>query len=411
VNTFAQLPAPTRRNLILMMLGGLCFWACMASFLPVLPLYLTDTIGVNSQELGIVMGAFAVGLLLFRPQMGPLVDRQGLKRVLLLGIFVAAIAPLFYTVAPNAGLMIAVRIFHGLSIAAFTTSYSTITADLAPPENRGELIGYMSLVNPIGMALGPALGGYLQPLIGGRQVFLIGSGIAALSLLFSSLVQVCPREPNANGPQVAQSSWKLLRSDRLKVPTISMTAVGLAFGVIIVYLPLFVKEQGLTMNVGLFYTMTAIASFVIRLMSSKASDRLGRGLFITIGLLFYVVSMIMLWQADSVATVLAAGLVEGCGGGLVLPMMIVLLTDRCDPQERPRAFSLCIGGFDLGMFLAGPCVGVLAPWIGYRGLFAMAAIVATVATLIFATQSNSSLPYSLRFALGRGRDRYALPKG
>jgi predicted MFS family arabinose efflux permease len=121
--------------------------------------------------------------------------------------------------------------------------------------------------------------------------------------------------------------------------------------------------------------------------------------------------MIMLWQADSVATVLAAGLVEGCGGGLVLPMMIVLLTDRCDPQERPRAFSLCIGGFDLGMFLAGPCVGVLAPWIGYRGLFAMAAIVATVATLIFATQSNSSLPYSLRFALGRGRDRYALPKG
>jgi MFS family permease len=411
VNTFAQLPAPIRRNLLFMLLGGLCFWSCMASFLPVLPLYLTDTIGVNDQELGIVMGAFAVGLLLFRPQMGSLVDRQGLKRVLLLGIIVATIAPLLYAITPNAGAMIAVRIFHGLSIAAFTTSYSTIVADLAPTENRGELIGYMSLVNPLGMALGPALGGYLQPLIGGKQVFLIGSAIATLSLVFSSLVQVTPQAEHQAAQAAPDSSWQLLRSDRLKVPTISMTAVGLAFGVIIVYLPLFVKQQGFAMNVGLFYTMTAIASFMIRLMSSKASDRLGRGLFITIGLLFYVMSMVMLWQADSVPMVLAAGFVEGCGGGLVLPMMIVLLTDRCDPQERPRAFSLCIGGFDLGMFLAGPCVGVLAPWIGYRGLFAVAAIVAIVATLIFATQSNSSLPYSLRFALGRGRDRLALPKG
>jgi MFS family permease len=111
-----------------------------------------------------------------------------------------------------------------------------------------------------------------------------------------------------------------------------------------------------------------------------------------------------------VPTILAAGFVEGLGGGTLLPIVVALITDRCQPHERGRVFSLCIGGFDLGIFMAGPCVGFMAPWVGYRGLFAIAALVTLIATIIFATLSSKNLPYSLRFALGRGRDLYALPK-
>jgi MFS family permease len=55
--------------------------------------------------------------------------------------------------------MMVIRAFHGLSIAAFVVAYSALVIDIAPPANRGELLGYMSLVNPVGMALGPCLGG------------------------------------------------------------------------------------------------------------------------------------------------------------------------------------------------------------------------------------------------------------
>lgn len=50
------------------------------------------------------------------------------------------------------------RAFHGVSIAAFTTGYSALVVDLSPPKQKGELIGYMSLAVPIGMAIGPAMG-------------------------------------------------------------------------------------------------------------------------------------------------------------------------------------------------------------------------------------------------------------
>jgi MFS family permease len=68
--------------------------------------------------------------------------------------------------------MIAIRAFHGLSIAAFVVAYSALVLDLAPPANRGELLGYMTLVNPIGLALGPALGGFLYEATGFTTAFL-----------------------------------------------------------------------------------------------------------------------------------------------------------------------------------------------------------------------------------------------
>jgi MFS family permease len=411
VNTLAKLSPATRHNMIFMMLGGLLFWACLASLLPVLPTYVKDS-GASDHEVGIIMGAFAVGLLAFRTKMGQLIETRGRKAVLLLGIAVAAIAPLGYALTDSIPFLLAIRVFHGISIAAFTTSYSTLVADLSPPENRGELIGYMSLVNPIGMAIGPALGGYLAPAIGNQKFFLVCSSLAAASFLFSSLVRAAPliEFHPTDKHQTPLTSWQLVSNDRFRIPTFTMFSVGLAFGVLSVYLPLFVKEMHLNMNVGLFYTMAAVASFSTRIFAGKASDRFGRGLFITFGLVCYLVSMVMLWFAQDVPTILAAGFVEGLGGGTLLPIVIALITDRCQPHERPRVYSLCIGGFDLGIFMAGPCVGFMAAWVGYRGLFAIAALVTFVATIVFTTLSSKNLPYSLRFALGRGRDLYALPK-
>jgi MFS family permease len=411
VDTLAKLSPATRRNMIFMMIGGVLFWACMASLLPVLPIYIKDS-GASNHEVGIVMGSFAIGLLAFRTKMGQMIDTRGRKAVLLLGIAVAAIAPLGYALTDKIWLLLVIRIFHGISIAAFTTSYITLTADLSPPENRGELIGYLSLVNPIGVAIGPALGGYLAPVIGNQAFFLVCSSLAAISFLFSSLVRTLSViDSPQNGPAATRlSAWQLVTHNRFRIPTFTMFAVGLAFGVLIVYLPLFVKEMQLDMNVGLFYTMAAIASFSTRIVTGKASDRLGRGLFITFGLVCYLAAMVMLWLAQDVRMVLAAGFVEGCGGGTLLPIVIALITDRCHASERPRVYSLCIGGFDLGMFMAGPCVGFMATSVGYRGLFAIAAMVTLIATMVFTTRSSKSLADSLRFAVGRGDDLYALPK-
>jgi MFS family permease len=405
----STLDPQTRRNMGVLFITGILFWSSMTSMLPALSPYIKH-LGANNQQLGIVVGAFAIGLLLCRPQMGRMADRRGRKIVLLIGIAVAAIAPLGYLLIPNALGLIPIRIFHGLSIAAFTTAYSALVADLSPPQNRGELMGYMSLGHPIGMAIGPALGGVLLEWTDFAPVFFMAAGLSAISWLCAAQVQSPDLPPPAPAAAPApKGSWQVLLSDRIRIPTLTMVFVGVAVGTILTFVPLFIQAAHIPLNAGLFYTAAAVTSFGIRLVTGRASDRWGRGGFITLGLVFYLVAMALLWQAHTPQAVIVAGLVEGMAGGMFLPIMITLIADRCHPYERGRIFGLCIAGFDLGIALAGPCLGYVADSIGYQGLFGVATLVVLASLLIFTTQSSKDLRHSVKFALGQGQDVYALP--
>jgi len=412
LNVFSDLGPATRRNLAVLFLAGLMFWASLATLLPTLPLYIRD-VGATKHQVGIIIGAFAVGLVAFRPWMGQLADRHSRKWVLLIGLAVVAIAPLAYLMTQSIPLLMVTRIFHGLSIAAFTTAYSTLVVDLSPDRKRGELLGYLSLVNPIGVAIGPALGGFLQAWAGYKPLFLLSTGLGLIGFVCALWVTAPP--VNATQAQAERAMmepvWKLLTSPRLRIPTLVMLLIGLAFGTLSTFVPLFIQETQVDLNPGLFYTAAAAASFGSRLLTGRASDRYGRGRFITFSLLLYTAAMLMLWHAHNAIAFLLAGFVEGAGAGTLIPIMLALVADRSRAGERGRVFGWCMMGFDLGIAIAGPVLGYFAEQIGYRGLFGLAGGLAFLALLIFMSQSSKNVAYSLKFSLGRGRDLYALPFG
>lgn len=410
MKVFRTLDAQLRRNLLILFAAGLLFWSSLASLLPTLPLYIED-VGATKQQIGVVMGCFAIGLLLFRPFVGRLADQHSRKIVLLIGMSVAAIAPLGYLVVKSVGLMMVIRAFHGISIAAFTTGYSALVADIAPANKRGEVIGYMSLVNPIGMAIGPAFGGFLQAGVGYTALFALSSGLGFIGLLCTSQIINPPLILGQQTKATSKGFWQALATPRIRVPALVLLMVGLAFGALSTFVPLFIKSSGVDLNAGLFYTAAAIASFSVRLITGRASDRYGRGLFITVSLSLYTLSMLMIWTANSAATFLLAAAIEGAGAGILIPMIAAMMADRALPNERGRLFGLCMVGFDVGIAIAGPVLGAVAEQVGYRNIFGFASSLTFIAILIFLTQSSKDLPHSLRFALGRGRDVYALNNG
>ena len=412
LNIFRDIEPQPRRNLLTLFTTGLLFWSSLASLLPTLPLYV-QSVGGTKQQIGFVMGAFAIGLLFSRPQLGKMADSKGRKQVLLLGTLVAAIAPLCYLFAKSIPLLLFIRVFHGISIAAFTTAYSALVIDLSPPGKRGELIGYMSLVSPIGLAFGPAMGGFLQAWVGYTPLFVMSASFATMAVLCTWQIA----EPNFAESTKSDSSsndnnsknyWQMLWNPRVRIPALVLLVVGLVFGTLSTFMPLFIQETQANFNAGLFYSTAAIASFGMRLVTGRASDQYGRGLFISGGLICYCVSMLLLYNAHNTSAFLIAALIEGCAGGTVLPMMVTLMSDRCEPQERGRLFSLCIGGFDLGIAVAGPTLGFVAEQVGYRNMFGFAAGLASLALLIFVTQCSKDLSHSIKFAIGRGKDVYAL---
>jgi MFS family permease len=410
MKTLLNLEPSLRDNLLKLFATGLLFWISMTSLLPVLPAYIKD-IGGTTQEVGLVMGCFAIGLLSSRTFLGNLSDSRGRKLVIIIGTIVVTLAPLSYLLAKSVPLLMFFRAFHGISIAAFTTGYSTLVIDLSPPKNKGEVIGYMSLAVPIGMAIGPALGGFIQTSTSYASLFIVSACCGLLSLLFSLKIRENRQEmisQQKTNTHNGRSFGELIKEPALFIPALIMLLIGLVFGTLATFLPLYIRAENIALNAGLFYTTAAISSFSVRVFTGKASDTLGRGIFITVSLICYAIAMVLLALAKNPVSFLIAAIAEGAGAGVLIPMILALIADRSYPNERGRVTSVCIGGFDLGIAIAGPILGSLAMILNYPQMFSLAASFATIALGIFLTQSSKNIKSSLRFATGKEADIYAL---
>jgi MFS family permease len=421
VEVWKALESSTKQKLIYLFLAGLLFWISITLLLPALPIYVQD-LGGTTKQVGFVMGCFAIGLLASRTWLGKVADRRSRKIVILIGTLVAALAPIFYLFVHSIYGLASIRAFHGISIAAFTIGYSALVVDLSPIQHRGTLIGYMNLAVPVGMSIGPALGGFLQA--SGKQYFPQGTGYEVLfgisaicgvvAFAFSSQIKESTLPDGiaqSHPPQIKRDFWQLTKDPALIVPTMVLLLIGLVFGTLVAFLPLFIKELQLDFNVGLYYTATAISSFVVRIVVAPASDRYGRGLFISGALVCYVISMVLLAQAQTPTMFILSAIAEGAGAGVLIPLTLALIADRSYANERGKVFALCMGGFDVGIALGGPIFGFLDDILGgYQGIFSLAAVVALIALIVFMTQTGKNLRHSLSFALGKIPDVYALNK-
>ncbi|MTJ14037.1 MFS transporter [Anabaena sp. UHCC 0187] len=406
MKAFDTFDANLRKNLLMLFAAGLFFWSGLASLLPTLPLYI-EHIGATKQEIGIVMGSFAIGMLLFRPSMGALADIRGRKIVLLIGMSVAAIAPLGYLFVKSIIPLMVIRAFHGISIAAFATAYIALVSDLAPEHRRGEVVGYMSLVSPLGVGIGPAIGGFLQATVGYTPLFLSSAALCSLGLLCIIPIVNPPiiKKPNNSKND---NFWQILKSPRVRIPAIVLLLSGLTLGSLHTFISLFIKSTGVDLNPGFFFTAAAVSSFSCRLFTGKASDQYGRGLFVTMSLIAYTLSIICIWQANNSFMFLLGAFMEGAASGTLIPMISVLMTDRALPHERGRIFGASLMGFDIGLAMAGPIFGTFAETLGYRSMFGLTTGLTVLAMIIFLTQSSRSISESMRFAFGQTEDVYKL---
>jgi MFS family permease len=410
---FQELTAFQRQQLWRLFGAAFLFWTSIAILLPTLPIHLEDG-GFDQKSIGLITGAFALGLLLTRPSLGKIADTQGRTKVLILGSLVAASAPLGYLVLHDIWPLVLLRTYHGLSIAAFTTAYSALIADIAPPQQRGQLMGYMSLANPVGVAIGPAIGGFFMDSSGANNflaIFLMSAGLGLGSLLLAASIQEKPADNTLSTEDLSSALdavWQTLTTRQLLIPTLVLLLVGFPFGALHTFVPLYIKSSAVALNPGWFYTAAALASFSARLFLGKATDRYGRGVFIAGSLIVYGLAMALLATAHSATHFLLAAVLEGISVGTLMPTIVALVTDRCPIERRARVITISIAGLDLGIAIAAPVFGLVVPQIGYAGIFGLGAGMSGLALILFSGWANPSVSSSIGFATGRAQDKFVV---
>jgi MFS family permease len=116
-------------------------------------------------------------------------DRFGAKRVLVIGLFAQALGAGAYFFVRQLGEFYAVAAVFGLIYGGIMPLYAVIAREYFPMRIMGTVIGASTVFSAGGMALGPAVGGWIYDTTGSYgwlyiASFGIGLGAMAIALLF-----------------------------------------------------------------------------------------------------------------------------------------------------------------------------------------------------------------------------------
>jgi predicted MFS family arabinose efflux permease len=107
---------------------------------------------------------------------------------------------------------------------------------------------------------------------------------------------------------------------------------------VIAYLPQRAEAAGA--DIGLFFAADGLAVLVSRVPSGWLADRTRPVLLILVGLAITGASILLLTLPATTPLLIAAGLLGGVGGGLVMTPILVELSRRSADADRGSAFSL-----------------------------------------------------------------------
>lgn len=148
---------------------------------PIIPIYAVD-LGATGVTLGVMIAAFSVSRGALQPVVGNLSDRQGRKRLLVIGLLIYAAAGFTYTLATSVEHLILIRLFHGVGSAMIVPIVMAYIGDLAPPGQGGKYMGMLNITIFAGIGAGPMLGGVFRDMIGINSAFYAMSALTAASL-------------------------------------------------------------------------------------------------------------------------------------------------------------------------------------------------------------------------------------
>jgi MFS family permease len=138
-------------------------------------------------------------------------------------------------------------------------------------------------------------------------------------------------------------------------PAIFSSMLGM--GIIVPLLPLYAENLGATgIWIGTIFAAFAISNAVATPIMGRLSDRSGRKLLLSIGLLAYaIISLGYMW-ADSVIQLTLVRLVQGAAGGMVIPIAQAYVGDISPKGEEGKWMGYFNAAFFTG-FGCGPLMG------------------------------------------------------
>ncbi len=143
-----------------------------------------DTSVVNA---GWVLNSYQLVGTIMMPLAGKISDIFGRRSTFLISTLLFTLGSILCAIAPSIGWLIGFRVIQGIGGGGFLPSAAGIVSDEFP-ESRQRYIGLFTSIFPIGMIVGPNLGGWMIEAFGWRSIFWFNVPLGIVVLILARLL-------------------------------------------------------------------------------------------------------------------------------------------------------------------------------------------------------------------------------
>lgn len=397
------------RKITLAVIAGVVFGGIATGVaFPTLPL-LGEILGISSIMLGVILSANRIARLVMNTPAGQVIDSVGVRRPMIVGLFVQGFAPFLYIVGlytprgnfavlPLIGevsnpsiVFVLARCFWGLGSAFVIIGAFVIITRITTPSNRGKWVGYLRGGQSLGFPTGLVMGGAIADVFDAEAAFLT-AGVLAMLAAFVAYLVIPEVESDAESRTGLRDIPRIVRDEPRVLPVglgnfiIRFMFAGVLLTTVVIYADAYgirVSGLGAAGVGGLVMGIGVIVSGATTVVSGRISDGLDNRIAITMPALAVLAAGFgVLAFYPTFVGILASTVMVGFGVGGTGPALLAYLGD-ISPGDRIGK----LGGVynvmgDIGLALA-PLIAVPAveDWFGYRATY-LGCVVLTVACLV-----------------------------
>lgn len=380
----ARLSPRLGRNVIA--LGAVSFFTDASSEMiyPLLPLFITTTIGASAVSVGAIEGAADSVSALLKLASGWLSDRTRRRKPLVVAGYAlaSAVRPLV-AFAQSAAHVLAIRVTDRVGKGVRGAPRDALIADSVEPALRGRAFGFHRAADHLGAVVGPLVAFALLSWAGFemRTVFLLAAIPAAIAVV--TLV-VAVREVSPTAPGAASI-------DGLRAPRRLGGRFFAYLGILLLFTLgnstdafLLLRATELGIGAALLPVLWAMHHLVKSVTSTPGgilSDRSGRKPVIVAGWMVYAAVYLAFGHASEAWHVWLLFAIYGVYFGLTEGVERALVADLVPPDRRGAAFGWYNLAIGLGALPASVIFGAMYDRFGALTAFTVGASAALLASL------------------------------
>jgi MFS transporter, DHA1 family, multidrug resistance protein len=228
-------------------------------YLPSLPDVARD-LGTSAAAAQLTMTSMLIGGAVGQLVIGPLSDRFGRRRPVLIGVVLHVLTSLLCAVAPSIAPLIALRMLQGFFNASASVVAMAVIRDRFVGPDASRLLSRLMLVIGVAPLFAPSVGGLIAGDFGWRGVFvaLAVYGAALWVVVFRRLPETLPAERRISSGRGAWRGYLVLLRDRHFVALAVLPGLGQAVLMSYVVGSPFVLREGFGLSTGQFALVFAV---------------------------------------------------------------------------------------------------------------------------------------------------------